>query len=130
MSDLPTRRGADLDSREGARQAPNLSVVVTGFSSPQAVERFVDLCAATEKGTEWLAVATEDDLSETSRRSLPRGTRLLLVSDSRAKEDLRRHGALAASGDLIRFFDLADPGPSFVDEDWPARLRAGNAGPP
>lgn len=121
---------------EGPRRAPRLSVVLLwdGFL-PSAHGLAVLTAAGAAGGTEVLLVHVEGEVPSGEFEAFPKWVRPLPVTNAHDATALRREGALAASGDLIRFLTVRqleeqDASAPPTAAQWMARLQSRQAGQP
>lgn len=101
-----SRRGADLDPIKGARSRARVSLVLPW--GPKATVDALQHVTRVEQtdSVEVIVAGAESVLTPVIQANFPPEFRILLLPGNPDVAELRRQGALVASGDLIRFVDL------------------------
>ena len=101
-----SRRGADADPIKGARSRARVSVVLPWCpkASLEALRHAVRV--EQSDGVEVIVAGAESVLTPIVQANFPPDFRILTLPGKPDTGELRRQGALVASGDLIRFIDL------------------------
>ncbi len=101
-----SRRGADTDPIKGARSRARVSVVLP-WSLRATVESLRHVARVEQSDSvEVIVAGAESVLTPIIQANFPPDFRILTLPGNPDIAELRRQGALVASGDLIRFVDL------------------------